>query len=71
MRDYERDLLVATETDSQIGFVPKDYTVDLKEVEERFKLNCQKSFQPGQSFYNSETYMRLPDDYENSKLTHL
>ena len=71
LRDYERDLLVATETDSQIGFVPKDYTVDLKEVEERFKLNCQKSFQPGQSFYNSETYMRLPDDYENSKLTHL
>lgn len=72
LRNYERDFLVATEVDSQIGFVPKDYTVDLKEVEERFKLNCQKSVQShGQSFYNAQSYARPADDYESLKLTAL
>ncbi len=67
LRDYERDFLVATIPDGRVGFVPKDYTVDLKEVEKRFKSNlkqqCARSYQ--------SAYIAVFDDYESLKLTHL
>lgn len=70
MREYERDFLIATIAEGRVGFVPKDYTVDLKEVEKRFKLNLKQQRVGSRAFTNNASNS-MREDYENLKLTHL
>jgi hypothetical protein len=67
IRDYdEKFYLVATILDGRIGFVPKDYTVDLKEVEKRFNKKHVPALFPTDNSNESANHTFL-----NLKLTHL
>lgn len=71
IREYERDFLIATITGGRIGFVPKDYTVDLKEVEKRFKTNLKHQKVISSRAFTNKASSSMREDYENLKLTHL
>ena len=58
IRDYDETYyLVATTNSGEIGFVPKEYTVDMKEIRHRYKKNLkqQKMQQPVNDSYISDS----------------
>ena len=74
LRDYdEKFYLVATIPDGRIGFVPKDYTVDLKEVEKRFNSKLKIVSTTARPELNSNLSIAketMNQHFLNAKLTH-
>ena len=74
IRDYDEKFYLVATQEGKIGFIPKDYTVDLKELKLRLKQNLKENKYMSNSNFNLNSDLSISNSYNqifNLKLTQL
>jgi hypothetical protein len=74
IRDYDAKFYLVATQEGKIGFIPKDYTVDLKELKLRLKQNLKENKYMSNSNFNLNSDLSISNSYNqifNLKLTQL